>query len=191
MAYKNTQMKKKAAVILADGFEEVEALTPVDVLRRANIDTVTISVNGNKEVTGSHRITILADKIFEDIDFSDFDAIILPGGLPGANNLNSHEKLKETLVSFSKKGKILGAICAAPLVLGEMNLLQGKNAVCYPGFEKHLKGAKVSDNQTVKDNNIITGIGIGASMQFALSLVEELTDKKTADDLANKMMVKK
>ena len=191
MAYKNTQMKKKAAVILADGFEEVEALTPVDVLRRANIDTVTISVNGNKQVTVSHRITILADKIFEDIDFSDFDAIILPGGLPGANNLNSHEKLKETLVSFSKKGKILGAICAAPLVLGEMNLLQGKNAVCYPGFEKHLKGAKVSDNQTVKDNNIITGIGIGASMQFALSLVEELTDKKTADDLANKMMVKK
>lgn len=182
---------KKAALILADGFEEVEAITPVDVLRRANIEVTTISVTGKKEVTGSHDITVLADEVFENIDFSAFDAIILPGGMPGANNLNNHKKLKETLLSFSKKEKILGAICAAPLVFGELNILKDKKAICYPGFEQHLKGATIIESNTVKDNNLITGVGVGASMQFALSLVEELTGKKTADELAERMIVKR
>lgn len=180
---------KKIAVFLAEGFEEVEALTPVDVLRRANMDVITISISKSKEVTGSHAITVIADQVFDDTDFSEFDAIILPGGMPGTNNLNQHQALKELLIDFSNNNKLIGAICAAPMVIGELGLLKGKNAICYPGFEDKLSGAVIQQRATVCDGGFITANGVGSSMKFALSLVRELCDDETANELARKMMV--
>jgi len=180
---------KKVALILAVGFEEIEALTPVDVLRRANIEVTTISITDSKLVTGAHNITIVTDTTFKESDFNLFDAIILPGGMPGTNNLNAHQELKELLINFSKNNKLIGAICAAPLVLGELGLLKNKSAICYPGFEQHLIGANLINQSVVKDTNIVTANGVGAAMQFALYLVEELLDAKVAKSIAEKMLV--
>ena len=180
---------KKVALILAVGFEEIEALTPVDVLRRANIEVTTISITDSKLVTGAHNITIVTDTTFKESDFNLFDAIILPGGMPGTNNLNAHQELKELLINFSKNNKLIGAICAAPLVLGELGLLKNKSAICYSGFEQHLIGANLINQSVVKDTNIVTANGVGAAMQFALYLVEELLDAKVAKSIAEKMLV--
>ncbi len=180
---------KHIALFLADGFEEVEALTPVDVLRRAGLKVTTISITDNQAVCGSHNITVLADKLFTQVDFSGFDAIILPGGMPGTNNLNAHEELKEMILQFANQGKLIGAICAAPLILGELNLLRNKEATCYPGFEERLKGARLSKQQTVKDGSFITANGIGAAMLFSLNLVNELCGSENANQQADKMLV--
>ncbi len=134
-------MDKKVYIFLADGFEEVEALTPVDVLRRADINVTTVSISNDLTVTGAHHISILADVLFTDLDFSDADMLVLPGGLTGTHNLNDHKELIDLLLDFSAKGKLIGAICAAPLILGQQKLLENKNATCYPGFEDHLINA--------------------------------------------------
>jgi 4-methyl-5(b-hydroxyethyl)-thiazole monophosphate biosynthesis len=181
---------KHVAIFLAEGFEEVEALTPVDVLRRADVKVTTISINNKKEVCGSHNITVLADQTFDSTDFNTFDAIVLPGGMPGTNNLNAHKGLKQTILQFANEGKLIGAICAAPLILGEMDLLNNKEATCYPGFEEKLIGASISIQQSVKDENIITANSIGAAMKFSLNLVKELCGNDIANELANKMLVK-
>ncbi len=180
---------KKVIIFLAEGFEEIEALTPVDVLRRAGIDVKTVSISNHLQVTGARQITVLADKLFEEVTFQDIDLIVLPGGMPGAANLNKHHALKELLVRFSNQNKLIGAICAAPMVLGELDLLHGKTATCYPGFESHLKGAQVTSQPVETDGNIITGRGVGAALAFSLRLVELLTDEATAEDLALKMVV--
>jgi len=179
---------KKVALFLADGFEEIEALTPVDVLRRANIEVTTISISTTTHVTGAHQINVIADTTFDQPDYSTFDAIILPGGMPGTNHLKAHQELNKLLVRHAKEGKLIGAICAAPLILGELNLLQTKNVVCYPGFEKHLKGANILNETIAKDKNLVTANGAGAAMLFALNLVEELLDQTTANKLAEKML---
>ncbi|WP_430814707.1 DJ-1 family glyoxalase III [Carboxylicivirga sp. RSCT41] len=181
---------KKIALFLAEGFEEVEALTPVDVLRRAELKVTTISISNKTAVCGAHNITVLADQTFESADFSQFDAIILPGGMPGTNNLNAHPQLKELILRFASEGKLIGAICAAPLILGELNLLDKKEAVCYPGFENRLTGATISKKQSVTDGQFITANAIGAAMQFSLNLVSELCGSKVADELARKMLVR-
>ncbi|MCT4589694.1 MAG: DJ-1/PfpI family protein [Carboxylicivirga sp.] len=181
---------KNVAILLAEGFEEVEALTPVDVLRRANVNVTTVSITDKKEVCGSHNITVLADQVFDEVNFENLDAIILPGGMPGTNNLNSHPKLKDHLLEFANDQKLIGAICAAPLILGELNLLKKKQAVCYPGFENHLNEAVISKEATVQDGNIITGNSIGAAMRFSLQLVNELCGTDVAEELARKMLVK-
>ncbi|MCG8578884.1 MAG: DJ-1/PfpI family protein [Bacteroidales bacterium] len=181
---------KHIAIFLAEGFEEVEALTPVDVLRRAELKVTTISITSNKEVCGSHNITVLADQTFESTDFSQFDAIVLPGGMPGTNKLNEHAELKKIILQFANEGKLIGAICAAPLILGELNLLDKKEATCYPGFEERLKGATISKQASVKDGQIITANAIGAAMQFSLNLVTELCGKQVSDKLALKMLVR-
>ncbi|GET22522.1 DJ-1 family glyoxalase III [Prolixibacter denitrificans] len=177
------------AVHLAEGFEEIEAISIIDVLRRARLDVTTVSVTGKKEVKGSHNIPVVADKLFEDVNYDDIEMIVLPGGMPGARHLNEHEGLKNQIKAFAAGDKPLGAICAAPMVLGELGLLEGKKAVCYPGFEKHLKGATVLTEPTLQCENIVMGRGAGVAIKFALRIVEFLEDKKVAEKLAESMLV--
>jgi 4-methyl-5(b-hydroxyethyl)-thiazole monophosphate biosynthesis len=183
-------MNKKIAVHLANGFEEIEAIGIIDVLRRAGLDVVAVSVTGKLEVNGAHQIKVLADKLFEDVDYDDIYMIVLPGGMPGASNLNAHEGLKAQIVRFNVANKPLAAICAAPLVYGNLGLLNGKQAVCYPGFESHLKGADILQVPVVESGNVITGRGPGAAIQFALKLVEKLVSAEKAELLAGQMLVK-
>lgn len=180
---------KSIAVHLAEGFEEIEAISIIDVLRRANLETVVVSVTGKKEVTGSHNIRVIADQLFENINYDNIDMIVLPGGMPGSNNLNAHEGLKKHILDFHKKGKPLGAICAAPLVFGNLGILKNQKATCYPGFEKQLLEATVTGKNVEQSGMIITGKGAGVAIGFALKVVEMLKGKELAEDLASKMIV--
>lgn len=179
----------KIAVQLAPGFEEIEAITIIDVLRRAGLEVITVSMTGSRQVEGSHQIPVISDRLFAEVDYSEVDVIVLPGGMPGAKNLDEHEGLRKQLIQFRDEGKMLGAICAAPLVLGHLHLLEGEKAVCYPGYEKELFGAEILHEPAVRSGNIITGRGAGVAMKFALKLVEELVSKEKADELAKAMVV--
>lgn len=183
-------MDKKIAVHLADGFEEIEAIAIIDVLRRAGLDVVTVSVTGKLEITGAHQIKVLADKLFESVDYSDVYMIVLPGGMPGASNLNAHDGLKHQIKEFVAENKQLAAICAAPLVFGNLGILAGKQAVCYPGFENQLKDADILQVPVADSGNIITGRGPGVAIQFALKIVEKVVSTEKADLLAGQMLVK-
>ncbi|MDP3433266.1 MAG: DJ-1/PfpI family protein [Bacteroidota bacterium] len=182
-------MKKKIAVHLADGFEEIEAISIIDVLRRADLEVVVTSVTGKLEVTGAHQLKVLADKLFEEVNYNDLSMIVLPGGMPGAANLDAHEGLRAQIVKFNNENKPLAAICAAPLVYGNLGVLKGKQAVCYPGFEKYLKGAEVLNSPVAESDNVITGRGPGAAIQFALKLVEKLVSAEKAELVASQMLV--
>jgi 4-methyl-5(b-hydroxyethyl)-thiazole monophosphate biosynthesis len=171
---------KKVYVFLAEGFEEVEALLPVDLLRRAGVEAEMVSVTGNRMVKSSHSVKIEADRLYEEIKVKEADMLVLPGGMPGTRNLAAHTGLCEALKSFHKEGKPVAAICAAPSVLGANGILEGKRATCYPGFEGELKGAKVVAEPSVTDGNVITGKGAGAATEFALALVEKLISKEKA-----------
>lgn len=180
----------KIAVHLAEGFEEIEAITIIDVLRRAGFNVSTVSVTGELKVTGSHHIPVIADELFENINYTSIDMIVLPGGMPGAKNLNNHEGLKNQILNFNKNGKTLGAICAAPLVFGQAGILKGKNATCYPGFEKYLEGAQITGAAAEVSGNIITGKGAGVAIDFAIKIVEQLKGKNAALELAEKLIMK-
>lgn len=180
---------KRAFVHFAEGFEEIEAITIIDVLRRAGIPTEMISITGKLGVTGAHDITVHTDMLFEEVDYSEAEILILPGGLPGANNLNAHDGLKKKLLEFYNEGKPVAAICAAPLVLGGLNILQNKEAACYPGFENKLLGATISEQPAIKSGNVITGRGPGAALNFSLEIVAELKGKQLADQLSQGMLV--
>lgn len=180
---------KRIAIHLAEGFEEIEAITIIDVLRRAEFEAVTVSVTGVQSVAGAHGIVVQADQLFEKTNYATFDMLVLPGGMPGAKNLNEHAGLKQQIKEFNQQGKPLAAICAAPLVFGGMGLLEGKNAVCYPGFEGDLIGANVTLDPVAVSGNLITGRGIGAALRFALTIVEILGSKEKADQLAKDMLV--
>jgi len=180
---------KKAFVHFAEGFEEIEAITIIDVLRRADIPTVMVSVTGKEKVTGAHGISILTDTLFENVNYSEAEILILPGGQPGSNNLKAHIGLKEKLLEFDKKGGKIAAICAAPLVLGGLGLLNGKDAVCYPGFEDTLKGAALKYDPALTDGHITTGRGPGAALNFSLEIVSKLKGGAEADKLAKAMLV--
>jgi len=158
-------------------------------LRRANLETVVVSVTEKKEVNGSHNIKVIADELFENINYKNIEMIVLPGGMPGSSNLNAHEGLKNQILDFHKKGKPLGAICAAPLVLGNLGVLKNQTATCYPGFEKQLLKAKVTGKNVEHSKTIITGKGAGVAIRFALKIVEMLKGKKLAEELALKMIV--
>lgn len=175
----------KVYIFLANGFEEIEGLTVVDLLRRANIDITMVSITGSEFVTSSHQITVKADALFEQINFQDADMLVLPGGMPGTKNLSEHEGLDQLLKSFHAKGKKLSAICAAPSVLGSKGLLQGKNVTCFPGFEDSLIGAQVKNTAVVADGNIITSKGMGTSIDFALAIVKSLDSEVVAAKIAN------
>jgi 4-methyl-5(b-hydroxyethyl)-thiazole monophosphate biosynthesis len=180
---------KNALVFFAEGFEEIEALTIVDVFRRAEIPTSMVSVAGNLSVTGAHDIIVKTDYLFEEVDFQDAEILILPGGLPGAHNLNAHEGLKTQLKQFNDATQKVAAICAAPLVLGGLNILENKEATCYPGFERELLGANLSKKLVAKAGNVVTSKGPGTALNFALELVADIKGKAIADQLANGMIV--
>jgi len=185
-------------VHLADGFEEIEALTVIDLLRRANIEVESVSVAGRLPVRGAHGIEIVADTLFEDAVYGDADALVLPGGLPGATNLYEHEGLREKIFAAAHQGKWLCAICAAPLVLGRNGLLEGRNATCYPGFESELKGAKtvqdpavpvvIDENAESGNAKIITSRGPGTAIPFALAIIKALAGEATRASIAKGLL---
>lgn len=180
---------KKAYAFLATGFEEVEALAVIDVLRRAKADVTMVSIEDDKLVTGSHGISIMADTLFDDMKDSDADLYFLPGGLPGTTNLGSHEVLCNMLKEKYDAGRHIAAVCAAPSVLGQLGILKGRKATCYPGFEDKLTGATVlTDDRTVRvvtDGNVTTSRGMGTCIELGLELVSVLIDKDSADKLAS------
>lgn len=170
----------KVFIFLANGYEEIEGLTVVDLLRRANIEITMVSITGDRDITGSHGITSRADMLFEETDYSEADMLVLPGGMPGTINLLNHSGLDQLLKNFAAKGKRLAAICAAPRVLGEKGLLSGKKATCYPGNENALLGAQVVNAAVITDGNIITSKGMGTAIDFSLSLIKSLKGSEEA-----------
>ncbi len=174
----------KTFLFLANGFEEIEAITPIDLLRRAGFEVCTVSISDSEMVTGAHGISIKADTTFDQANFSDADMLILPGGMPGTTNLDNHEGLRQLLVDFNRAGKRISSICAAPLILGKLGILEGKKATCYPGFEEFL-GESHSTERVVISDNIITAQGPGVSFDFALSIIEQLLGKEKALEISN------
>lgn len=174
---------KKVCVFLADGFEEIEGLTVVDILRRAGVETETISVMGRKQISGAHKILVEADKLFEEAEIEEADMLVLPGGMPGTLNLKAHEGLREQILAFDRQGKYVAAICAAPSILSELGLLKGKKACAYPSFEDGLDCAEVLKVPAVTDGNITTGRGMGAAIPFALKLTEILCGVEKAEEI--------
>ena len=176
-------------VHLANGFEEIEAVTILDVLRRGGIQASFVSMEKEKLVRGAHGILIEADITFEKADYASCNMIVLPGGMPGTKHLAENEELLTKIKEFYKQGKYLAAVCAAPMVFGAANILNGRNATIYPGMEAYLKGAKVSTNKVVADGNIITSRGPGTSMEFALTIVEILEGQTVSDKLRKDLVI--
>ncbi len=174
-------------VMLADGFEEIEALAVVDILRRGDVEVKTVSVYNQDKITGAHGIVVVPDIAFSDLK-KDAEMIVLPGGIPGTPNLQAHSALTELLLKEYANGTYIAAICAAPMILGEMNFLQGRTATCYPSFEKHLKGASCSINKVCVDGNIITSRGAGTAHDFAFTLLSLLKDKTKSDEIRGAML---
>lgn len=170
----------KVYAFLAAGSEEVECLAVVDVLARAGIGVKLISVTGEREVVTSHNVKIVTDDIIENVDCGEADALFIPGGLPGTTNMMAHERLCGELVRAAKDGRRVAAICAAPSVLGQLGLLEGKQATCYPGFEDKLTGASYTRTGVVTDGNITTGRGLGYALDLGLELVSLLDSPEKA-----------
>ncbi len=176
-------------VFLAEGFEEIEAISVIDILRRAGIHTMIISVIESKVVSGAHGIPVVADNLFEETDFADAEMLVLPGGMPGAAGLDAHTGLRSLILKFAEAGKPLAAICAAPMVYGKLGLLKGKKVTCYPGFEKFLEGALLTDEAVVRDGSLITGHGPGVASLFALEIVNFFLGKAKVDELIKSMFI--
>lgn len=174
---------KKIGIFMADGCEEIEGLTVVDILRRAGIEIDMISIMDGRQVTGSHGISFSCDIMAEEADYAGYDGLVLPGGMPGTTNLGANGTVTTQIKEFARTGKLVAAICAAPSVLGDEGILQGKKATCYPGFEDRLTGAKTTTDRVVRDGNVITSRGMGTAIYFALAITEYLTDTKTAEDI--------
>ena len=175
-------------MFLADGFEEVEALCPLDLLRRAGAEVKTVGITG-KIVTGSHNISVTADIAAEDVVLDrNLEMIILPGGMPGTSNLDASGTVHEAIRYAAERGITIGAICAAPMILGKLGYLSGRSAICYPGFEKYLVGANISAKSVVTDENFITAKGMGVALPFGLTLVSSLFGEETAEELRRSVM---
>ena len=170
-------------VFTADGFEEIEGLTVVDLMRRAGAKVQMVSISDGLAVKGSHGIEIKADIFFDDADYGQVDLLVLPGGMPGTLHLGEHQGLTKLLEDFNVRGKRIAAICAAPSVLGGLGLLKGKKAVCYPGFEDKLTGAAVEKKEVVTDGNITTSRGLGTAIPFALELISLLFGEEKAEEI--------
>ncbi|MEG1834580.1 MAG: DJ-1/PfpI family protein [Oscillospiraceae bacterium] len=171
-------------VFLANGFEEVEALMPVDILRRCELPVLTVGI-GDRFIQGSHKITTVCDASDSEISISDVAAIILPGGMPGTLNLEKSKVVNEFIDYANENNILICAICAAPSILGHKNILNGKTATCFPGFEKELIGATLSDEYICQDGNIITARGMGVAEEFALKIAENLVGKEKAEKIKN------
>ena len=170
-------------MFLANGFEEIEALGPLDLLRRAGLEVTTVAIGGGDFVVGAHGIAVQAD--IPDTMYRDSapDMVILPGGMPGTNNLDNSRVVDAALRSASSKGAYIAAICAAPMVLGKRGYLAGKRAICFPGFEEHLAGAEIASERVVRDRKIITAAGMGVALEFGLALAAALKGQDAADAL--------
>ena len=178
----------KVCIFLAQGFEEIEALTVVDILRRAGIDTSLVSVTGEKQVTSSHNVTVQTDELFEEVDFANVTMIVLPGGMPGTLHLKEHKGLADLLCKFNEKGKRIAAICAAPTVFGALGLLKEKAACCYPGMEEQLNCKEAKFCSFVTDGNITTSRGVGTAIPFALELIRQLFGNEKASEIAESIV---
>ncbi|MBQ4118940.1 MAG: DJ-1/PfpI family protein [Clostridia bacterium] len=173
-------------LFLANGFEECEAITPLDILRRANVEVKTVGI-GSNTITGSHNITINCDTVNKNLNLDKLEGIILPGGIPGTPNLEKDNTVQATIDYCNENGLLICAICAAPSILGHKGLLRGKKATCYPGFEPELLGAEIINEKVVSDNNIITACGAGAASDFGFKILGYLKDERTANDIKNAM----
>lgn len=178
----------KVYLFLAEGFEEIEAIAPIDVFRRAELDLTTVSVSGDQLVTGAHGVTVAADAMFEELSYEGDYLLFLPGGMPGTLNLEAHEGLCALIAQQAGEGKNIAAICAAPSILGKMGILKGKEAICYPGFESHLHGATVSSETMVQSGTVFTAKGPGVAIDFALKLVAALKGDEVASQVAAGMI---
>ncbi len=176
------------AVLFAEGFETIEALTPCDILRRGGVDVRLVSTGSGKTVKSSHGIPVVCDITLDQLDPGLVDMFILPGGMPGSNNLYADERVRALVRSHALEGKPTAAICAAPYILGQLGLLQGKRATCYPGFEDRLTGASVVSASVVRDGNILTANGAGAALDFSLAALEMLTDRALSTKIATAIM---
>lgn len=172
----------------ADGLEEIEGLAVVDVLRRAGIQTKIVSITDKRAVTGSHGITVMADDCMSEIDIDEAELLFLPGGIPGTPNLAGCQVLMEALQRFYKNGKRLAAICAAPSILGDLGILEGKKATCYPGFEERLKGATCVADKVVTDGTVTTAKGMGAAIELGLELIRLMQGDAAAESMKEKII---
>lgn len=178
----------KVYTFFATGFEEIEAITAVDMLRRADIEVCTVSITGDSTVTGAHGIPMVMDTLYENIDPSDADLLLLPGGQPGTANLGAYKPLTDLLERWNREGRRLAAICAAPTVFGKLGILNGKNATCYPGCEDQLIGAAPLTDRVVTDGNVTTSRGVGTAISFSLELIKILCDSKLADEIQSSIV---
>lgn len=174
----------EACVFLADGFETVEALAVVDVLKRVGVDVVTVSVTGSKSVVSSHDIVVVADMLFDEEACMASEMIFLPGGMPGTTNLENHYGVINVVKSFYEQGKMIAAICAAPSILGHLGFLEGRRATSHGSFTNHLKGAVVTDEPVVIDGSIITSRGMGTAVELGLTLAELLKGRDEAERIS-------
>lgn len=181
-------LMKTICIFLAEGFEETEALTPLDIMRRGGLEVKTVSVTGNKVVTGAHQVPVVADILFEELKEEDVEMIVLPGGLPGATNLDAHAGLDKLIMNFAAAAKPMAAICAAPMVYGKRGLLKGKKATCYPGFDKYLEGAEYTGNMVEVVDNFILGKGPAAAALFGFAILEKLAGASKAQEVKNGML---
>lgn len=178
----------QALIFLAPGYEEVEMLTVVDMIRRTDIEIDMVSITDTLEVTSSHNVTVKADKLFADADFDSAQILILPGGIPGTPNLRAYEPLCKKLKEFAQAGKKLAAVCAAPSILASLGILEGRKATCYPTFADKLETGDYVKQPVVVDGNIITSRGMGTCIDFAGAIIEALKDKATADNVKEKII---
>ena len=179
---------KKAYIFLAEGFEEIEAITTIDILKRGGIDIQMISITDNKIVKGAHEIPVECDNLFNESDLSNGSILILPGGMPGTRNLQKYKPLEELINKYHEDGKYIAAICAAPVILGGLGILKGKNATSYPGFEEELTGANLSKEKVVKDGKIITSRGPATAIPFALKVLETLSDEDNSSTVSSGLL---
>jgi len=175
-------------MFLANGFEEIEALMPLDLMRRAGLEVTTVGVGG-KDITGSHGITVKADITDSDLADNAPECVILPGGMPGTKNLDASPVVHKALDDALENNSLICAICAAPMILGKRGILRGKKATCFPGFEEYLEGATVG-GRVVRDGQVITGIGMGAALEFGIEIVAALKGREEAEKLAAAVLAK-
>lgn len=178
----------KIAIFLANGVEEIEALTVVDLVRRAGIEIDMVSITEERQIISSHKVVIIADKIIEELNFDEVDMIVLPGGMPGTTNLEACEVLMKQVDAFYQAGKYISAICAAPSILGHRGMLQGRNACSFPEHESQLEGAIVTRNEVEVSDFITTSRGMGCSIPFGLAIVERFKGKEAAEELSRKIV---
>lgn len=179
---------KKIAVFFAEGYEEIEALTVVDICRRCGLEVNMVSVNGDKRVKGSHGVGVEMDTVLSQVNFGECDMLVLPGGMPGTKNLEASEELMRQVDAFHAAGKYIAAICAAPSIFGHRGILKGRKACSYPGFESHLEGADVTNGPVEISDHVITSRGLGTAIDFALAIVKVFCGQEKAEELAKSVV---